>query len=184
MTEQLKKRLIGAAVLVSLAVIFIPILIEEERPRQSIINSNIPPEPAVKHPNTFLAEDDVEQQRKNIEFGESIKPAQDTQVKELNTTEQQTQHAAQQPEKVVKTRVGLTSWMIQAGSFSSQENANRLVADLRAAGYDTHLETAQVKKLTVYRVRVGPEIDKANADKMAKDISKKFVVTAKVIQYP
>jgi len=183
MTEQLKKRLIGAAVLVSLAVIFIPILVEDERPSQGIVSSNIPASPPIQHQQQFLPEKKIEDNRKAIEFGNSIVPSNNADVVELKTTQQQ-QEKATTKVTPLKTRVGLTGWMIQAGSFSSRENAEKLVRKLRDAGFDTHLESAQVKKLKVYRVRVGPEIDKSNADKMAKQISKKFFVSAKVIQYP
>lgn len=184
MDEALKKRLIGAAVLVSLAVIFVPMLLEEETVIDTGIHTtNIPEKPAVTVNQKPLTIEQVEQKRESVDFGNSIKPQKDTEVREINekTAETESTSGKQVP---VTTRVGLTSWMVQVGSFSNQDNARKIVDKLRKAGYDTHLETAQVKSSTVYRVRVGPEIDHNLAEKNARDISKKFFVNAKVIRYP
>ena len=184
MTEDLKKRLIGAAVLVSLAVIFIPMLLEEETTIDgTIYSSNIPDRKAVEFKKPRLSEEDLLKKKQELDFGTTIKPATDTEVKEvvINPSNEDSSAA---PSKPVTTRVGLTSWMIQAGSFSSQDNADKVLDQLRQAGYDTHLEAAQVKSKTVYRVRVGPEIDRNKADEIASAISKKFFLSAKVIRYP
>jgi DedD protein len=184
MTEDLKKRLIGAAVLVSLAVIFIPVLIEEQPPARSISGSNIPSSPPITHEENFLSEKVVEEKRAELAFGSSVEPASNSEIREISSEEQQSEVNESGTVSVPVPRVGLTSWMIQAGAFSSRENAEKLVEKLRDAGYDTHLETAEVNSLTVFRVRVGPEIDRGNADRMADKISKTFFVSAKVIQYP
>ncbi len=169
MTEDLKKRLIGAAVLVSLAVIFIPVLIEEQPPARSISGSNIPSSPPITHEENFLSEKVVEEKRAELAFGSSVEPASNSEVREITSEEQQSEVNESGTVSVPVPRVGLTSWMIQAGAFSSRENAEKLVEKLRDA---------------VFRVRVGPEIDRGNADRMADKISKTFFVSAKVIQYP
>ncbi len=184
MTEDLRKRLIGAAVLVSLAVIFIPMLLEEETAVDSSIrSSNIPDRKTVEFRKPGLSEDDLLKKQQELEFGTTIKPAADTEVKEV-VVNQSNQDYSTAPSKPVTTRVGLTSWMIQAGSFSSQDNAEKVVEQLREAGYDTHLEAAEVKSKKVYRVRVGPEVDRNKADEIAIAITKKFFLSAKVIRYP
>jgi DedD protein len=184
MTEDLRKRLIGAAVLVSLAVIFIPMLLEKETViDSSIYSSNIPQRDTPAFNQTELSEQDLIRKKQELAFGTTIKPQEDTQVKTVSITATKDNEASQSSQNIT-TRVGLTSWIVQVGSFSNQENAIKVVDQLRKAGYDTHLETAQVKSKKVYRVRVGPEVDKNNADKIAKAISKKFFLSAKVLRYP
>lgn len=184
MTEDLKKRLIGAAVLVSLAVIFIPMLLEENTVIDSSIHStNIPEIQSNILKKPALSEKDIEQRKKDFEFGTTITPAADTEVKTVEISKPDSGEAEVKNGSLA-TRVGLTSWMIQVGSFSSQDNAGKVVEQLRQAGYDTHLETAQVQSKTVYRVRVGPEIDRKRADEAAQKIAKKFFLTPKVIRYP
>ena len=184
MTEDLKKRLIGASVLASLAVIFIPMLLEEDTViDRNIYTSNIPP----KTQTIELAPDseirEMEKMQSEADFGTTIKPVKNTEVTEIDTSAAPGEKA-NPVAKPLKPRVGLSSWMIQVASFASRDNAQRVVDQLRKASYDTHLETAQVKNRKVYRVRVGPEIDRKNADKIAAQISKKFFVKARVIRYP
>jgi len=183
MTEDLKKRLIGAAVLASLAVIFVPMLLEEDTVIDSSIHSsNIPEHKPENFKKPKISEAKLQKRKEDFAFGTTIKPDAGTEVKELKTSGPE--NAADSDTTAVNTRVGLTSWMIQVGSFSNHENAKKVVEQLRQAGYDTHLETAQVKTKQVHRVRVGPEVDRNNADKIAKAISKKFFLSAKVIRYP
>lgn len=183
MDNALKKRLIGAAVLASLGVIFIPMLLEEETVIDSdIYSSNIPKKHIQSFEKPVVTEQEITQFKEEVEFGSSIKPEAGAEVKEIKSQadlEEETEKA-----EPVKTRVGLTSWMVQAGSFSNHDNAEKVVSQLRSAGYDTHLETAQVNNKKVYRVRVGPEIDRTNADNIAKEISKKFFLSTRVIRYP
>lgn len=184
MTDDLKKRLIGAAVLVSLAVIFIPMLIEEETVIDSgIYKSNIPEKTISEFSKPAFAEKEIEKSEADTDFGTTIMPSVNTEVKTIVTTKA-VDAESQSNVTAVTTRTGLSSWMIQVGAFSSQDNADKVVEQLRKAGYDTHLETAQVNTKKVFRVRVGPEVDRGKADTMAKAISKKFFLSAKVIRYP
>ena len=185
MREDLKKRLIGAAVLASLAVIFIPMLLEEETVIDSKISStNIPKRIKPSEPAPVIQTEKLDQVREQQDYGTSIQPSKDAEVMEIVDSSGDNVAAESSESLPVTTRTGLTSWMVQVGSFSSQDNANKIVEQLRKAGYDTHLETAQVKNRKVFRVRVGPEIDRNNADRIAKEVSKKFFVNAKVLRYP
>ena len=185
MREDLKKRLIGAAVLASLAVIFIPMLLEEETVIDSnIYSTNIPKRIKPSEPAPVIQTEKLDHIREKHDYGTSIQPSKDAEVKDIVDSSTDAASVSATESKPVSTRTGLTSWMVQVGSFSSQENANKIVAQLRKAGYDTHLETAQVNNRKLFRVRVGPEIDRNNADRIAKEVSKKFFVNAKVLRYP
>jgi len=184
MTEDLKKRLLGATVLISLAIIFIPMLLEEETIIDSkIYRTNIPDQPKVNYKRDLLTAPEIEQKKRDLDFGTTIEPEQNTKVIE-QTKDSANNSDAKKAAVPVKMRVGLSSWMIQVASFSNQDNALKLTKQLRTAGYDTHLETAQVNSTKVFRVRVGPEISRDNADKISKEISKKFFLKSKVVQYP
>ncbi len=185
MRQDLKKRLIGAAVLASLAVIFIPMLLEEETViDNNIYSTNIPERIRPAEPAPVIQTEKLDQVREKHDYGTSIQPSKDAEVKEIVDSSAETDADTSSAGKPLKTRTGLTSWMVQVGSFSSRENASKIVGELRKAGYDTHLETAQVKNRKLFRVRVGPEIDRNNADRIAKEVSKKFFVNATVLRYP
>lgn len=185
MREDQKKRLIGAAVLASLAVIFIPMLLEEETVIDSnIYSTNIPERIQPPGPAPVIQTEKLDHIREKHDYGTSIQPSKNAEVKDIVDSSADTAAKTSANSEAVATRTGLTSWMVQVGSFSSQDNANKIVEQLRKAGYDTHLETAQVKNRKLFRVRVGPEIDRNNADRIAKEVSKKFFVNARVLRYP
>jgi len=54
-------------------------------------------------------------------------------------------------------------WVVQVGSFSSRKNAESLGAKLRASGYRAFIEPVGSGASRRYRVKVGPEKDKAGA---------------------
>ncbi len=75
--------------------------------------------------------------------------------------------------------------MIQVGSFSNQDNATKLVQRLRKAGLDTMPpQPVIVNGKQLYRVKVGPELDKANAEKLLKEVKKVAGLQGTVIRYP
>jgi len=69
-------------------------------------------------------------------------------------------------------RVGLTAWVIQVGSFSNQANAEGLVKKLQKKKFPAFLEQTDVKGKTLYRVRVGPEIDQKLAQQLLKKLDR------------
>jgi DedD protein len=57
----------------------------------------------------------------------------------------------------------LVRWVVQLGSFSSTDNADRLVAKVRAEGHSAYKEAISSSGSTVYRVRVGPFLEREEA---------------------
>ena len=57
----------------------------------------------------------------------------------------------------------LVRWVVQVGSFSSAVNADNLVAKLRLEGLSAYKEAVSSGSSTVYRVRVGPFIERDEA---------------------
>lgn len=65
----------------------------------------------------------------------------------------------------------LVRWVVQVGSFGSQENARDLVSRLREAGLSAFDETVQTDTSTIYRVRVGPYLDRDEALAVERSIA-------------
>jgi DedD protein len=61
--------------------------------------------------------------------------------------------------------------VIQVASLRSAEAARALQEQLRAMGYPAFVEQAQVQGQRYYRVRVGPEVERARADRLAERIA-------------
>ena len=62
---------------------------------------------------------------------------------------------------------GAGDWMVQLGSFSSRTNADRLAADLKSKGFSVSVQGGGGSSGTLFRVRAGPEPDKARAEALA-----------------
>lgn len=78
--------------------------------------------------------------------------------------------------KTVKPTPELVRWYIQAGSFSKKENAASLADNLRKQGMPVLLETIQVAgKGTLYRLKVGPELDKKRAAAMKEKLDQQNI---------
>jgi DedD protein len=64
----------------------------------------------------------------------------------------------------------LVRWVVQVGSFGNPKSADALVADLRLAGLVAFSEKVSSVDGTVYKVRIGPEIDRDRAAELARKI--------------
>jgi len=66
-----------------------------------------------------------------------------------------------------KPSTGEGNWVIQAGSFTGEANARNLVDKLRKSNFPAFVEVIPGESgTTMYRVRVGPELGKAQADQV------------------
>jgi DedD protein len=63
-------------------------------------------------------------------------------------------------------------WAVQLGSFSNQENAERLAADLRKQGYAAFLSRLVTDSGALHRVRIGPQKDRESAEAVAAQLAK------------
>ncbi|SJM95929.1 Sporulation-like protein [Crenothrix polyspora] len=66
---------------------------------------------------------------------------------------------------------GLSRWSIQAGSFSKKENAVALLEKLQKQGFPVTLQS----KGDIYRLKIGPELDKQRAADMKKRLDKQNI---------
>lgn len=205
MNIQLKQRLVGAVVLVALAVIFIPMLLPGEGDLGGGIHgSNIPPEPdfrfppvpkAPKAPPVAVAP--------AVPVGDdsAVKPAPEKKVATKPAAEPEPKAKAKakpKPKPTVKpasapvakavprknTSGQVGAWVVQVGSFSARNNAKALRDKLRKQGYASFVESIRGDAGRVYRVRVGPELTRSAADKLQARLKKEAGLKGLVQAYP
>ena len=75
------------------------------------------------------------------------------------------------PVEVASAASSTGMWAVQIGSFSSQENAENLAADLRRQGFAAFLSQHSGASGPLHRVRVGPQRDREEAEAMAARLS-------------
>lgn len=184
MEDQMKRRLVGAVVLVSLAVIFLPMLVDESvSVTEEIRETNIPPKPSeleTFQSNVMTLPDD-EPLIPAVDDAPYAEPeAAPAEVEVVESTPEPDPEPAALPE----VRTGLSAWVVQVASLSSNERAKTLVDDLRKKGFSAFVEQVSVNGKDLFRVRVGPEIDRKRAEVMAAEIDKTFKLTSQIRRYP
>jgi DedD protein len=89
-----------------------------------------------------------------------------------------------QPEKVAQvTRPSdpLVRWVVQVGSFSNAANADKLVARLRLDSMTAYKEEISSSGSTIYRVRVGPFLEREEAIRVDKQIMERMSIDGVVM---
>lgn len=64
----------------------------------------------------------------------------------------------------------LVRWVVQVGSFSNPKSADALVAELRLSGLKAFSEKVTSSGGSVYKVRIGPELDREEASALARKV--------------
>ena len=75
------------------------------------------------------------------------------------------------------------AWTIQAGVFSSSDNARALIGRLRASGLPASLTPVRSGSTTLYRVTVGPDASRARLEAMVPKVSQIAGTSAKIVAY-
>ncbi|MES2825502.1 MAG: SPOR domain-containing protein [Pseudomonadota bacterium] len=193
MKYTLKHRLIGAAFLAAIAVIFLPGFFKEKQDNQISTKSQIPVRPGIV-PVEFNAPKPVP----DIVPA----PAPETMFVPDETVEQtiissapSSLPASSKPSQVIApaqkavTAMPLNAedlpnaWVVQVGSFSTKEAANKVRDDLQVDGFKAYVRTVPSGATTISRVYVGPKLDKAEALTMKSQIDKRLKVKSMVMQF-
>ncbi len=163
MEAPLQQRIVGAIVLVTLGVIFIPALLDGSgyRSRQ-VQNIEIKDKPAFPP----LSQKKLKAIPTPLE---KIKTSQATVLKA-------------DPKQVHKKPV--KSFALQVGTFGTTENAEKMRDKLRKAGYTTFVHEVQSKGKTSYKVRVGPELEYSVLEKIKKDVNKSMKIDGYIVNHP
>lgn len=189
--QLLKRRLIGATVLVALGVIFIPMILSGGRDEMPLFGSNIPDKPrAVEQlkslPAPQLGKSDIETSKQEIRIPveQGVPPAED-------------EPKTPQPEQLAEKKDSLftlpsfkkdddkaRAWVVQVGSFNNRGNALSLQKKLRKQQYPAFVEFVKKGEGGVYRVRVGPEVSRDKAEGLATTIQKKTGIKGVVMSHP
>jgi len=197
MDQQLKQRLVGATVLVSLAVIFVPVILDGPRDDWMPRSSTMPDAPAVDFrsamdlplpaagppPTSASKPPTGVQQPASPPPDASAKPPQADQPVTDKAAIASNKPAPQAKSAAVKTAAAPASgWYVQVGSFSKQENAQGLRKQLQSAGFSAHVQTDGKPAARSYRVLVGPEQSRKAADGLKSRLQSKRKLEGLVVE--
>jgi DedD protein len=189
MDEGAKRRLVGAAVLVALIVIFVPMLLDNADHGDLGEPIVIPDEPQMapgdedtEAPTAGLTAEDLTPPLPIPEPppGAVLEPPLDAPVEpQPQPLPEPTVAPGPQP-----VPPGTLSWVVQVASLGSPEAAKGLRDRLRAKGYTAFVEEATVNGKRYFRVRVGPEVERARADGLAAELQSETGSKPLVQRYP
>ena len=75
-------------------------------------------------------------------------------------------------------------WAVQLAAVSSHADANALRDKLRAAGFDGFVDSVQSGGKTLWRVRAGPQTQRADAERVHDQIKAKLGINGNVVSVP
>ena len=176
METTLKYRIVGATVLLALAVIFVPMILDGSgQETVTKMEMDIPPEPTL----IFSDETVIEDKMPAPEFSNASKSDKTEPV--LNIEEDVIAET-----KVAKnTSENLQAWIVQVGAFGEKEKAVAFKDKLVAAKFDALVEAGKSNNKEVYRVKVGPVLTQDEATKVKDRLAKEMDLdSAFVTRYP
>jgi len=187
-----RHRIIGAIIVVSLAVILIPMILDErDAPSQLKEATGIPQRPGESETSetkvvvTPLDELGAEKRSGTPEAGAAVAPAPEApklEGKPGTSPKPETAPAASEratpvappPEPAEKAppASAAAGWYVQVGVYSNRENAQRVVEKLKGRGFAVVTDTVKIEGGKATRLRVGPYRDKGAAERGAARIEK------------
>lgn len=172
---KLKQRLIGALVLIILAVVFLPMILNNKGIKQQDTVVTIPTEPQrPAFPNTPLTQVEVPQVVATNQTDTSAQTSGTNQIATNNqqqTTVNTTNTNNQAPAASTPNANSLTpTWSVQLVAVSNLPNAEAFRDKLRKSNYNAYVRTEG----TLHKVFVGPIIDKNEAIRLQQQLQKQF----------
>jgi DedD protein len=205
LNDILKQRLVGALVIIALAVVFWPFIFVESSREIMDRSSQVPRMPQLKdqlvaEPTPLTGLDPVETVQELV-LHDAPPGAVDTiEVEETVTVEtdsgslvesqieptalpSRTDIPSQAPAPALDERGIPVAWMLQVVSVSDKDKANRLVQELVDLGYKSYVKPVTRGERRLYRVHVGPMFERSKIEELKPVIDKKMKVSSIVARY-
>lgn len=191
--KKMTHRLIGASILIVAAAIILPQILDGERPPEldvQVVVSKPPVFPEVKIApaqslDTLPDSSDIQATDPTVdELPVNSKSAQDISLVAEAKADAPTPAVKAKPKVVVKQKVVKAPapsgrWTVQIATFAQEANAKRLVAKLKKADYPAYSITTN----SLFKVFVGPELDRKASERVQADIHKKFSLKGFVVKF-
>jgi DedD protein len=91
---------------------------------------------------------------------------------------------AVEKKKKEKPSKPIQSWALQVGTFDNEKNALTFRDGLRKKKLTAYVETAKVDGKESFRVRIGPELDRARLEKLKDRLNKEQKINGFIVNHP
>ena len=203
MEQPIKQRVVGAIILVALAIIVLPLLFDGEGYREfSRIRVEVPERPALVFGQHFSVLEGQSTLGATTGAGDEVTPggprsvapeaAKDASVAPGGTTTEvvppdrpSTAVVKRPAEKNTDAAPQSGPWVVQAGVFAVRKNAVDLRAKLRKAGFGPVFDKKSENQSgeIVYFVRIGPHASRLVAERVVRRLRRKHDIKAFVMIY-
>ena len=188
MKQGTKQRIAGTIVIVSLALIFLPIIFDGQGSHQTQTASRIPeqpvvsilPEPQQSRPviisdvDLVVTETKPEPERVTKTIEESASDLIEVSASESGFTR----------DIPILNSAGLPNgWSIRLGSFSEASNATNLMQRLQTAGYKAYIRDIDSEQVELTGVFVGPWLERALVNDYIDQLRDEFQLEGMVVRY-
>ena len=207
MRYTLKHRLIGAAVLAAVAVLLLPSFFKEKKEYQVSTKSQIPASPNVvaeefkaphpvpniepaPAPETMFVPTDSASELPVSEVPDSIGAMTSSSASVSSAASAKAvssvvtaQASASVPAMPLNKKGLPDAWVVQVGSFTTKEAANKLRDDLQADGQKAYVRTTTSGNTAISRVYIGPKLDKNQALALKEQMDRRLKVKSMVMRF-
>ncbi|WP_444898709.1 SPOR domain-containing protein [Microbulbifer sp. VAAC004] len=191
LNDGFKQRIVGALVLIALAVIFLPSLLDRESKGHISEVSQIPAEPDISpieiaHPEPVagvapapkageIFQPEVPEKFSNPAEGAAKFAVSDTQSgkgKDTNdsTSSVEVDTGKQPASPLVDDQGQPMAWVVQVASYKDDSRAQQLRMRLMDEGYRAYTRAVETDKGRFVRVFVGPKVNKADAQTIKREL--------------
>ena len=175
--NRIKHRLVGALVLISLAVIFVPMVLDGQGQIPAFVSDEIPANP---NRNMDAWEFAVTPVPTNLSTRDADEPG-----SLLRNILSKLGFGAGEVDRATPNDSSeIVTWMVQVGTFGEEKNAVNLRDRMRKEGISTHVDKTEVDGKTMWRLRAGPEVSRDKAVSLQSQIAKSFAISGLVVQHP
>jgi len=202
MEHETKQRVVGSLVLVLLALIFLPLILDGDGGYQAGIESRVPQAPTVDiMPEPIPLRPVIEADRfpprqesaPPLELTDMPTEAEQEPVSEVEATAPDlagsTDPQESEPVPLVDSEPTLDQaalpegWSVRLGVFSNLQNAVNLEARLLNAGYRAYTRAMPAAQGTATGVFVGPQVDRDEANRLKSRLQEEFELSGLVVRF-
>lgn len=188
MASQLQNRIVGTIILVALAVIILPELLDGKQVRQQQDFEAMPLQP----------ETDVIEQQVTLPAAElegtaiEVSPASAETVTETadaapaldeTAVAEREANAAQAQPTPSSESLQEPGWVIQLGAFGNAESVDQLIQQLQQQGFAAYREPVQVQGKTLTRLLVGPALSQSELEQQLPELKQLTGLEGRVVRF-
>ena len=171
MSNSIKQRMIGAIVLVALGLLLLPLLFDFTDPEPIDRQSLIPAPPEISATQVPVAA-----RPSSLVEPQQVAPLFDVDASQPDNMENAADAGLNES--------GLpNAWVLQVGSFEKQSLAQELMDSLREKQFKAFKKRVELTDGTMYRVYVGPKIDRRRAIAAKAEIDQLFNTDSLLLKY-